>query len=217
MKSILFFVVIMFSNLSLAQTCNLGLKYDIQSTDQIVLLCNHGYEVGYNNRKKIPEFVAFLGKDWGKCSIRENNQFIVDNRVVPGSRSLSSNYSNSGYDRGHMVSDEDFCGNNQLRKETYLMSNIVPQLPNFNRGIWNRIDNEIQKIYRQTPSLVIKGIYGEIGAINGVVIPKYFYSIVINQNVKVGYFIPHEQNLGNIVQYKKPVDEILKIVKLKIN
>lgn len=58
-------------------------------------------------------------------------------------------YTNTGYDRGHLVPNIDY-GN-----DTCIISNVVPQLPQFNRGQWKRIEIMIRDNYKE--KLVFKG------------------------------------------------------------
>jgi len=54
----------------------------------------------------------------------------------------SSDYTNSGYDRGHLCPDNDYG------EKTYYMSNVVPMTPNFNRGQWKVSEKYIRDKYK---------------------------------------------------------------------
>ena len=62
-------------------------------------------------------------------------------------------YYNSGYDRGHLASDASFDNTRNRLEEVYLMSNIVPQLPSTNRGIWKRLE-ELERDFANKYNLV---------------------------------------------------------------
>ena len=67
----------------------------------------------------------------------------------------SSDYTNSGYDRGHL------CPNDDYGCETYYMSNVVPMTPNFNRGKWKIAEKYIRDKYKGYT--IYKGCdYGDI-------------------------------------------------------
>ena len=68
------------------------------------------------------------------------NNFRADIRIPYRFRAGLNAYKGSGYDRGHLVGS----ANNDIleiqNSETFLLSNMSPQLPNFNRGIWKKLE-----------------------------------------------------------------------------
>lgn len=52
-----------------------------------------------------------------------------------------SDYSHSGYDRGHMCPAADFSADKAMMRQTFVMSNICPQVPSVNRGTWKTTEN----------------------------------------------------------------------------
>ena len=67
------------------------------------------------------------------------------------------NYTNSGYDRGHLVPAEDFANNKTKLKSTFYYINCVPQTIKLNRGIWKVYETEIRKISQRDSLLIICG------------------------------------------------------------
>jgi endonuclease G len=63
----------------------------------------------------------------------------------------SSAYTNTGYDRGHLVPARDLPGD----QETFLTSNAVPQLPETNTKIWRKIEEQIRRQARTSKSALI--------------------------------------------------------------
>lgn len=53
----------------------------------------------------------------------------------------SSDYNRSGYHRGHMVPAADRSSSLAAMQETFIMSNVCPQLPALNTGAWKRLEN----------------------------------------------------------------------------
>jgi len=68
------------------------------------------------------------------------NNFRADIRIPQRFRAGLKAYVGSGYDRGHLVAS----ANNDIleiqNSETFLMSNMSPQKPNFNRKIWKNLE-----------------------------------------------------------------------------
>ena len=105
-------------------------------------LCNSGYAVGYSGLTRTPlwgaELLTRQDLDEGRGQARHDN-FRADTRLPSGERSELSDYARSGYDRGHIVNNRDLTP--EKRDESFLLSNIVPQDPDNNRGIWSAIES----------------------------------------------------------------------------
>jgi len=93
-----------------------------------------------------------------------------------------ADYKNSGYDRGHLCPVAAMKLNHTSMSETFFMSNISPQEPNFNRGIWKNIEALVREWGWNTKSHVVSGpIFkdnkGSIGA-NKVTVPGHYYKVI---------------------------------------
>lgn len=76
--------------------------------------------------------------------VQRLNNFRADIRIPQRFRAGLSAYRGNGYDRGHLVAS----ANNDIleiqNSETFLMSNMSPQIPNFNRKIWRDMEQAIR-------------------------------------------------------------------------
>ena len=100
-------------------------------TEQIIH--HKGYIVSYNKDKKIPNWVAYeLTKQKTQGNIKRNERFIAD-PVVKGGMANNSDYSRSGFDKGHMAPAADMKWSNEAMKESFYFSNVCPQHPELNR------------------------------------------------------------------------------------
>jgi endonuclease G len=152
----------------------------------VKLLSNGGYMVGYDETMRNPAWVAYhLERGEGAATSERPETFDVDRRTR--ARVDHYDYSNSGYDRGHMAPNYaiDAVFGEREQKETFLMSNIVPQRPELNQGPWKEFEqvvaNRYLKDYQEL--WVITGpIYREpIQHLScGVAIPAAFYKIVVD-------------------------------------
>jgi len=71
---------------------------------------------------------------------RENEKFRPDGFLPEGLTPTSDRFTNSGYDRGHLAPAADFKENPAGMSQSFYTSNIVPQNPDNNRGIWARLE-----------------------------------------------------------------------------
>ena len=92
------------------------------------------------------------------------------------------NYTNSAYDRGHLVPAEDFANSKQKLKSTFYYINCVPQTIKLNRGIWKIYETEIRKISQKDSLLIICG--GCDYDTKNSLIPRNCFKIVDNLRTK---------------------------------
>ncbi|MCW5886432.1 MAG: DNA/RNA non-specific endonuclease, partial [Candidatus Kapabacteria bacterium] len=95
----------------------------------------------------VPIWVSYnLNKDWFGDVPRFTGNFIVDSLLPVDCRIRHSDYTNSGYDRGHMVRSLERTRTVDQNKATFRMSNIIPQLPELNQQTWLRMEEYIEKL-----------------------------------------------------------------------
>ena len=171
-------------------------------------LCRRGYFLLHDNQAKIPVWVSWMVNPGtvNGCWPR-TNAFVTDQSLQQGKRSAPSDYAGSGYDQGHLANDAHQSWDQQVEYESFLMSNMSPQLPGLNRGIWKLLETATGAwVYsRQTQVIVFAGnIYNtatdkKIGA-NQVVVPGGgLFKIVVDTRTGevLAFIFPHKEGLGN--------------------
>jgi endonuclease G len=111
--------------------------------DQIIPETNeHPYKIFYNYNYKEPVKVQYKtsSETVYQLNIIKRPGFKSDKNIPREYRSYTSDYTGTGYDRGHMAPDALFDYNQTVLNNVYLMSNITPQLPNLNRKVWKRLE-----------------------------------------------------------------------------
>lgn len=144
----------------------------------VKVIKNKGYVVGYDETMRNPAWVAYrLERNEASGTAERPESFEVDRRTR--ARVDHGDYTNSGYDRGHMAPNYaiDTVFGEAAQKETFLMSNIVPQKPNLNQGPWKKLEQIVANRYLRD--------YQEAWLITG---PIYQYPI---QQMSTGVAIPH--------------------------
>ena len=68
---------------------------------------------------------------------------MIDPLVKTGS-ARDADYKASGYDRGHLAPAADMGWSTQAMQESFYYSNMSPQLPAFNRGIWKQLEELVR-------------------------------------------------------------------------
>lgn len=125
---------------------NLEMRYGCPAADQI--LVNRFYSVGYSyyfrQAKWALEIIDPDKKDLDEVERLDN--FRPDFRVPKCFRADLSDYSGSGYDRGHLVASANLNDEHIQNSETFLLSNMSPQAPKFNRQKWRELESAVRKL-----------------------------------------------------------------------
>ncbi len=74
------------------------------------------------------------------------DNFRADLRVPKRFRAGLGSFRGSGYDRGHLVASANHDLGLIQNSETFLLSNMSPQHPDFNRGIWSRLEGAVREL-----------------------------------------------------------------------
>lgn len=104
----------------------------------IYTILRSAYALGYSPKYGEARWVSWnLNKDWFGEAKRYSRSFITDTSLPAWMIKVKhTDYTNSGYDRGHLVRSEERTRNSEDNKTTFLMTNIIPQTPELNRRTW---------------------------------------------------------------------------------
>lgn len=143
------------------------------------------------------------------------DDFRPDPLVSTGSASLDD-YKGSGYDRGHLCPAADMTLNKTSMSESFYLSNMSPQLPSFNRGIWSKLEDRVRQWVVEYGDLYVvsAGILtdklGVIGA-DEVTIPKAYYKVIYSEkNGMIALVLPNQGSTTGLDQFVVSVDEVEK-------
>ncbi|MBP8193534.1 MAG: DNA/RNA non-specific endonuclease [Chitinophagales bacterium] len=141
----------------------------------------------YNPVHRIPNYVVHvILKDILYGSQTRSNDFRPD-PFIKQNMSDSTDYWNSGYDRGHMAASADFKWNRKALSESYFYSNIIPQNPQLNQNTWNKLEMQVREWAIDNSELIV--VTGPVLKENlpkipqgsfKVSIPEYIYKIVLD-------------------------------------
>jgi DNA/RNA endonuclease G (NUC1) len=100
-------------------------------------------------------------------------------------------YSNSGYDRGHMAPNADFNDTYENALLTFFIGNIWPQTPNVNRVEWLRTENETRRLASENLRIKVIIIVDEFNGekIGDISIPSCFKRRIFDMNGELIYEI----------------------------
>lgn len=189
------------------------------------LIRHAGFCLEYNENHEQAKWVAYqlTASETVKRFSRSDN-FRTDPEVRTGSAS-DADYRRSGYDRGHLAPAADMGWSSQTMSESFYYSNMSPQVPEFNRGIWKRLEEQVRNwaveldtIYVVTGP-VLSGNMSAIG-LNKVTVPNYYYKAVLylhgNDSRMIGFIMPNASSKDELRQYAVSVDSIEKLTRLDL-
>lgn len=147
---------------------------------------------------------------------KRTNDYRVDNRV--SKRVLPTNYRRTGFDRGHLVPASDMRKNFSSMTQTFFMTNMAPQRPEFNRGIWSVLEKKIRRDFVATRQKDNVFIYTGMILSDKLptlpceaAIPEWFYKIIYNQTTHTisSYLIDnHRYSSSELDSFRVSVDRI---------
>lgn len=184
------------------------------------VLTNRAYVAGYSDALGNPLWVAYRVQDMAAIPVppRRPDKFEVDRRTA--ARISPDDYARSGYDRGHMAPNYAIATRHgeEAQRETFLMSNIVPQTHALNAGLWRELEMKIATSYPAR--------YGEVWVLTGpvfgaapkrlrgsVAIPEAFFLIVVDENEgrlrTLSLLVPHDAPAGaEVGRYLTTIDDL---------
>jgi endonuclease G len=202
MKKLLLALVLCVPVITLAQinqqcpqfTVNGAPQYQAEPGDQE--LCKKNYAVIHRCSVKAPVAVfehVTMAAITGPA--KRKNDFRADPAVHAECRATLQDYAGRPYDRGHMAAAANNTQSAEIMSESFFLSNMIPQVPNNNRGIWRQLEIWTRDWAKGGDFYVISGaIYdpGHLTIGNGVGVPTRLYKII------------HDRRTGQTQAYMMP-------------
>ena len=189
-----------------------------------VLVAYTGFTVSWDDRCKIPEWVAYelTQQEAFAEDVARGDVFWEDTRVRNPSR--LSDYRGSGYDRGHMCPSNDQRWSGQANYDSFSLLNMVPQDHDYNAGIWLTAEKWVRnvagrygKVYVATGPLIEKEMK-TIGS--GVAVPNSCWKalLVISEGKasSIAVCIPQDAPRGQLHPYVMSVNELEELTGLDL-
>ena len=166
-------------------------------------LCMDGFAVMYSGVSRTPLWSAeYLDRKRLRQAkeIDREDSFHEESRLPKSIRASLSDYSGSGYDRGHLAPNANMANRSQ-QYDSFSLANIAPQSPRNNRYIWRNIESATRYLTQQ---------YGEVYSITGVaftgkttkqlanrvLVPSHFFKAVYIPAINQAgvYYAPNDES-----------------------
>lgn len=200
---------------------------DLGPVQEKILLCNSFDTVYFNTKTRCPDWVKWkitVDKITQKNKFsRDNFPFTADTCIPNMYRITTSEYNNSGYDRGHICPAADNTFSKQAMKDCMLMTNICPQTPELNRGSWKILEDKCRDwaIKYDVIYIVAGPIFEDsikcIGKNKKIQVPDKFFKVImtkkLGQERALGFIFKNDKNQNdkNIFSRAVSVDSVEKL------
>lgn len=168
------------------------------------------FALEWNAEKKHAAWVAFsFDEVTSKDVVSRTDAWGVDPKLSTDMQVGEEQHKSDGYDKGHICASEDRVYSKEANEQTFYYSNMSPQISSFNQGFWQKLEAQVQKWGRSTPTTYDKVYVTKGGTINqllvsftglvkaadslypktdkngftihGLACPKYYYMAVLSE------------------------------------
>ena len=200
---------------------NTGNSFNFLPTSTTNQIIQHPYyTLSYSEQHEQAEWVAYELKKEHLTSTNRKRPLFEPDRKVKTKSAHWGNYKNSGYSKGHLLPAGDRKFSQGAYNNTFLTSNISPQKPEFNAGVWNRLEQKVRywaskerHLYIVTGGILEDGL-NTIGR-EKVSVPKSYYKVLLDNTqpeVKaIAFLIPHKETKRPLYEFVVSIDHLERI------
>lgn len=188
--------------------------------DELVVY-HPNYWLCYSEKDEQAKWVATVlsAKNILLPTVERSDKFTKDPLIITDS-AVTSDYTGSGYDRGHLLSFASNGWNEEVGQASFYMSNMSPQKPNTNRYTYERLEEAERTATVQNSYLCVvhgpvltDGPYEKIGKTSKISVPNYYFVCFLdffgNEKKAIGFIIPNDDiNYKDISQFAVSIDEV---------
>lgn len=184
-------------------------QFPFVATANYVEIDYNFFKLFYDPKTRLAPVVSYRLKatDLRKKSFKRKDTFRIDSKLVAMNLPYvaPNEYLKTGYDKGHLAPAADFSWDESASDQTFVMTNMAPQLPDLNRKSWKALEERVRRWACGEGELtVITGILlspGYASLPSGLPIPQAFFKIIIDETPprKTLSFIYKQEDRGNII------------------
>ena len=179
------------------------------------LLHRDGFCIGYNTNWRHASWVSYYTCRFSQLHIAQKRSlgdaFATDFDLPKEARVVPSDFNNCGYDKGHMAPSRMMRFSHTAAMQTFLMSNVVPQVPAINRGVWKAIETDIRKWSVKGKLAVVVGAHHErppppentlLRVAGRVAVPTHFFMAVTHcrSGESIAFYVPNNEHAAKAAE-----------------
>jgi endonuclease G len=195
----------------------LGEGLDEQQAEQYT-----GFALSYNAKHRQANWVAYeLTRNKLETKIVERTNNFDKDPKIPNSPT-PADYRGSGYDKGHLAPSADMRWSVQAQTECFYMTNMSPQVHEFNAGSWENLESQVRRWAKEKNRIqVVTGpvLYNlrptkSIGKNKDISVPREYYKVILfhelNKIEGIGFIMRNEESTQALNRSALSIDEVEK-------
>ncbi len=191
--------------------------YDPGLPDSRIIVRHFAYTLEYDEEHEQARWVEYrltaemTHGPWKSC-----DHFRADPMILTGSAE-PEDYTKSGYDKGHLAPAADMAWDSTAMCESFYMSNMSPQTPSFNRGVWKRLEDQVRTWAEESDTLwivtgpVLRDSLPTIGT-HHVSVPEFFYKVILGVKGTewegIGFVLANEGSKKSLDSFEVRIDSV---------
>jgi endonuclease G, mitochondrial len=202
------------------------------AADQVMF--NRHYVLGYSYYFRQAKWALEI-VDRSLAAVARSDSFRPDYRIPELFRADLVDYKLSGFERGHLIASANQRNESLQNSETFLLSNMSPMTPSFNRGIWGKLEDEVRRLDAQPKILETYVLTGPVFYFDKAVmcigvdddnevsvpVPHAFFKCVLAENnrgtIRMWSFVmPNKDCSGKLSDYRVSSAWVEQIAGLKL-
>jgi endonuclease G len=201
-------------------TVNAQQKYELPAPATREQQVQHTlFSLSYNEGYELASWVAWqLTPEQAKTTGTFKEKFNEDPSVTTGTSS-QKDYKDAGFIMAQLAPPEDMFTSPQAVEETFLMSNVVPQKPAFNKYIWKVNEKLIREWAKEGNTLYITAgpvftdaPFGTFGPNKVSIIIRYYKAVLdVTGERAIGFVFRNNTASGTQKSFAISVDELEKL------
>ncbi len=191
---------------------------------RLIPLERTAYLTLYNPDTKLPVWVAWhLTAERVSGKYKRDGIDFTDDMDVPAPRATDRDYVGCGYDRGHMCPSGDNKWSAEVQRESFLMTNVCPQLHSLNAGDWRELEEQCRdwaedygELYIVCGPVLMNKRHKTVGK-NKVTVPEAFFKVIMrpgDEPKAIGFICRNEKGNKSMSSYVNTVDDVERITGL---
>ena len=182
-----------------------------------ILLTRDGFAVGYSKKYRQAVWVSYIltSENLQKKQLRRSDKFMADPAIHK--RPVKPvDYNRFGFDRGHLAPAADMTYALNPMTHSFFMSNISPQVPGCNRGIWKRLESQVRQWARNEEQLCV--VTGPLFKKRNprmpqsrIPVPYAFYKVIFDMTPPqkmIAFVIPNQTSRKRLASFAVSVDTV---------
>ena len=182
-----------------------------------MIISRKGFSLGYSRKRRQALWVSYIltAEQCTGKKVKRSHSFKVD-PAIRNNPVRPRDYRNSGYDKGHLASAADMAKSPETMRNSFYMSNISPQIPGCNRGIWKRLETQVRRwAVREGKLCVVTGpVFKKRNKRikeSKLPVPYAFYKVILDMTPPVkmiGFIVPNETSYKQISAFAVSVNTV---------